>query len=78
MEPDKRSIRRYLRDVDYPAKQQELVSAAESKSAPGPLLERLRNLQKDEEFSDSDEVAEAVERQDVSFDDAMRSRRGNP
>jgi hypothetical protein len=78
VEPDKRAIRRYLRDADYPAKQQDLVSKAESEGAPAALLERLRNLQKDTEFSDPDEVAEALERQDVSFDDVMRSRRGNP
>ena len=78
MEPDKRTIRRYLRNADYPAKQQDLVSTAQSKGAPTTLLERLRNLQKDAEFSDPDEVAEALERQDISFDDARRSRRGNP
>ena len=78
MEPDKRTIRRYLRDADYPAKQQDLVSTAQSKGAPTALLERLRNLQKDAEFSDPDEVAEALERQDISFDDARRSRRGDP
>jgi hypothetical protein len=78
MEPDKRTIRRYLRDADYPANQQNLVSTAQSKGAPTALLERLRNLQKGAEFSDPDEVAEALERQDISFDDARRSRRGNP
>ena len=50
MEPDKRTIRRYLRDADYPANQQDLVSTAQSKGAPTALLERLSNLQKGAEF----------------------------
>ncbi len=77
VEPGKPIVRRYLEDVEYPASQQELVSTAESNGAPTALIERLRNLQKDSEFSNLDEVAEAVERQDESFDDALRSRRGN-
>ena len=78
VEPDKRTVRRYLRDADYPAKQQELVSVADSKGAPTALLERLKNLQGDAEFSGPDEVLEALEGQDVSFDHVRRSRRGNP
>ena len=77
MEPDKRTIRRYLRDADYPANQQDLVSTAQSKGAPTALLERLRNLQKGAEFSDPDEVAEALERQDESYEEQARSRRGS-
>ena len=78
MEPDKPIVRRYLRDVEYPAKQQELLRMAESNGAPMALVERLRNLQKDTEFSSTDEVTEALGRQDQSHDHALRSRRGNP
>ena len=78
MEPDKRSVQRYLKDADYPASQQELLSTAESNGAPAPVVERLRNLPKDAEFSSTDKVAEALESQDQSHDHALRSRRGNP
>ncbi len=78
MEPDKRIVRRHLRDVDYPADPQELVSVAESNGAPAALIERLRNLPKAATFSDPDEVTEALESQDQSHDHALRSRRGNP
>ena len=78
MEPDKRIVRRHLRDVDYPADQQKLVSVAENTGAPAALIERLRNLPKAATFSDPDEVAEALESQDQSHDHALRSRRGNP
>ena len=41
VEPDKHIVRRYLRDVEYPAKQQELLCTAESNGAPTALIERL-------------------------------------
>ena len=78
MEPDKPIVRRYLRDADYPASQQELVSTAETNNAPAALIERLRNLRKGDEFSSPEEVAEALERQDQSHDHQLKSRRGNP
>ncbi len=78
MEPDKPIVRRYMQDAEYPARQQELLSTAERGGAPMGLVERLRNLPKDAEFSSHGEVAEALERQDQSHDHALRSRRGNP
>jgi hypothetical protein len=78
MEPDKPIVRRYLEDADYPARQQELLSTAESNGAPTALIERLQNLPKDAEFSSLHEVVEALESQDQSHDHALRSRRGNP
>lgn len=77
MEPDKPIVQRYLKDANYPARRQELLSTAESNGAPIALVERLRNLQEGSEFSCLEEVAEALERQDQSHDHALRSRRGN-
>ena len=77
MKPDKPIVRRYLGEADYPAKQQELVSKAVGNGAPAAFVERLRNLPKDAEFSGPDEAAEALERQDESYEEQARSRRGS-
>lgn len=77
MKPDKPIVRRYLGEADYPAKQQELVSKAVGNGAPAAFVERLRNLPKDAEFSGPDEVAEALEHQDESYEERARSRRGS-
>jgi hypothetical protein len=77
VKPDKPIVRRYLGEADYPAKQQELVSKAVGNGAPAAFVERLRNLPKDAEFSGPDEVAEALEHQDESYEERARSRRGS-
>ncbi len=77
MKPDKPIVRRYLGDANYPADLQELISEAEGNGAPAPLVERLKNLPTDVEFSDPSEVAEALERQDESYEEQARSRRGS-
>ena len=40
------------------------------------FVERLRNLPMDAEFSGVGEVAEALKRQDQSYEEQARSRRG--
>ena len=77
MKPDKPIVSRYLGDANYPADLQELISEAEGNCAPAPLVERLKNLPTDVEFSDPSEVAEALERQDESYEEQARSRRGS-
>jgi uncharacterized protein DUF2795 len=77
VKPDKPIVRRYLGDTNYPADLQELISEAEGNGAPAPLVERLKNLPTDVEFSDPSEVAEALERQDESYEDQARPRRGS-
>ncbi len=62
MKPDKPIVRRYLGNAVYPAGQRELISEAESNGAPTALVERLRNLPTNAEFSGPEEVAEALER----------------
>jgi hypothetical protein len=42
-----------------------------------PLIERLKNLPTDVEFSGPSEVAEALESQDESYEEQARSRRGS-
>ncbi len=61
----------------FPTSVQELISEAEGNGAPAPLVERLKNLPTDVEFSDPSEVAEALERQDESYEEQARSRRGS-
>lgn len=53
-------IRRYLEDLQFPASKDDLVSAAKSNDAPEELIKQLVDLPK-EEFSDPEEVAEAVD-----------------
>ena len=65
------------RQANYPADLRELISKAESNGAPAPLVERLKNLPTDVELSDPSEVAEALERQDESYEEQARSRRGS-
>ena len=77
MKPDKPIVRWYLGDTGYPAKQQELISKAVDNGAPAAFVERLRNLPKDAEFSGPDEAAEVLERQDESYEEQARSRRGS-
>jgi len=72
--PDKPIVRRYLGDANYPADLRELISEAEGNGAPASLVERLKNLPTDVEFSDLSEVAEALERQDESYEGQARSR----
>jgi uncharacterized protein DUF2795 len=54
-----------------------VVSEAESNGAPTVLVERLRNLPRDAEFSGPSEVAEALERQDESYEEQAKYRRGS-
>ncbi len=53
-------IRRYLQDVQFPASKNDLVSAATSNDAPEELIKQLVDLPI-KEFSDLEEVAEAVD-----------------
>jgi hypothetical protein len=53
-------VRRYLKDVQYPASKDDLVSAARSNDAPEELIERLVGLSI-KEYSGSEEVAAAVD-----------------
>jgi hypothetical protein len=77
VKPDEPIVRRYLGDANYPADLQELISEAEGNGAPAPFVERLKNLPTDVEFSDPSEVAEALERQDESYEEQARSRRSS-
>ena len=77
VKPDKPIVRRYLGDANYPADLRELISEAEGNGTAAPLVERLKYLPPDVEFSDPSEVAEALERQDESYEEQARSRRGS-
>jgi hypothetical protein len=55
-------VRRYLKDVQYPASKDDLVSAARSNDAPQELIKRLVSLTI-KDYSDSEEVAVAVDGQ---------------
>jgi hypothetical protein len=55
-------VRRYLKDVQYPASKDDLVSAARSNDAPQELIKKLVNLTI-KDYSDSEEVAVAVDGQ---------------
>jgi hypothetical protein len=46
----------YLEDVDYPASKEELISAAESNSAPDTMIRMLGGLSRSE-YSGPEEVA---------------------
>ena len=72
----RQAVPRGRRLPDWPAGR-ELVSEAESNGAPTVLVERLRNLPRDAEFSGPSEVAEALERQDESYEEQAKSRRGS-
>jgi hypothetical protein len=77
VKPDKPIVRRYLAgNADYPTGQQELISSAEENSAPAAFVGRLRNLPLDAEFSGPGEVAEALERQDESYEEQAKPWRG--
>jgi len=52
-------VRQYLKDVQYPASKDDLVSAARSNDAPEELIERLVGLSI-KEYSGPEEVAAAV------------------
>jgi hypothetical protein len=53
-------VRRYLKDVQYPASKDDLVSAARDNDAPEELIERLVGLSI-KEYSGPEEVAAAVD-----------------
>jgi uncharacterized protein DUF2795 len=53
-------VRRYLKDVQYPASKDDLVSAARDNDAPEQLIERLVGLSI-KEYSGPEEVAAAVD-----------------
>lgn len=54
-----RDVLAALRDVDFPAEKQELVRAAETASAPGPVVAALRAIPP-AEYANRDEVARSV------------------
>jgi Lon protease-like protein len=53
-------VRRYLKDIEYPASKDDLVSAARSNDAPQELIQKLVDLTI-KEYSDPEEVAVAVD-----------------
>ncbi len=53
--------RRYLEGADYPANKYDLMSAARTNDAPEGFIRRLVGLS-DAEFSDPEEVLEALDR----------------
>jgi hypothetical protein len=53
-------VRRYLKDIEYPASKDDLVSAARSNDAPQELIQKLVDLSI-KEYSDPEEVAVAVD-----------------
>ena len=54
-------VQRYLKGVNYPARKDDIVSAAEGNGAPGDVLDGLRGLSRDE-FDGPDDVMEAFGR----------------
>ena len=53
-------LRRYLEGVHFTANKEDLVSIAMSNGAPEELIEQLEDLPRSE-FSDLEEVAEAID-----------------
>jgi cytoskeletal protein RodZ len=53
-------VRRYLKDIEYPASKDDLVSAARSNDAPQELIQKLVDLSI-KEYSNPEEVAVAVD-----------------
>ena len=53
-------VRRYLKDIEYPASKDDLVSAARSNDAPQELIQKLVDLTI-RDYSDPEEVAVAVD-----------------
>jgi hypothetical protein len=49
------NAQQYLESVEYPARKEEVTSAAESNGAPGELVERIQALSTPE-FSSAEEV----------------------
>ncbi len=49
----------YLQGVEFPAKKDELVSAAQSNGAPQHLIEHLEGLKDGAEYRDINELSEA-------------------
>ncbi len=64
----KRDVQSYLEGIEYPASQQDLLSAAKGNDAPQGFIERLEDIEKAAglgerpEFSSSEEVLEALGR----------------
>jgi hypothetical protein len=52
-------LQRHLKGVEYPASRDDLVSAAQSNSAPNEVVDELRSMDKDS-FDGPNEVTEAV------------------
>ncbi len=59
MASSERDFSQYLQGVEFPAKKNELVSAAQSKGAPQHLIEHLEGLRDGAEFRDINELSEA-------------------
>jgi Lon protease-like protein len=53
-------VRRYLKDIEYPASKDDLVSVARSNDAPQELIQKLVDLTI-KEYSDPEEVAVAMD-----------------
>ena len=53
-------VRRYLKDIEYPASKDDLVTAARSNDAPQELIQKLVDLSI-KEYSNPEEVAVAVD-----------------
>ncbi len=54
-----RDFEQYLQGVEFPAKKEELVSAAQNNGAPQHLIEHLEGLRDGAEFRDINELSEA-------------------
>ena len=52
-------MQKYLKGVDYPASKDDLVSKAESNSAPSEVVDQLKGMSKDS-FDGPNAVVEAV------------------
>ena len=61
MEENPIDVQRYLGGVSFPARKDDLASAAEGNGAPGDLVERIRELPRDQ-FDGPDDVMEAFGR----------------
>jgi hypothetical protein len=55
------NVRQYIEGADYPARAQDLLTAARNSDAPDGVLERLGQLPTNAQFSGPDEVAEELE-----------------
>ena len=59
MKVDPTEVQRHLGGVDYPAKKDELIAAADRNDAPQTVVEALQTLDQ-EEFGGPDEVQAAL------------------